>query len=321
MSARAACLLAATSMYTLAAASWAQVPDLVEVSAQYIPNVPLDDPRPIEAQVTSYDGAINVPIPLGERTFFIPGAGYHADSVSFAETPPDFIQLRAFHAVDVSLLFVQLLPHDWALSLRVAPGLAGDFEKVDGDMVRVSALAMATHSFNDDFVLGGGAIASYAFGSFLPLPAAYLEWKPTSDLSIEAFLPAFVQAELSLLDRVELGYRVEVQGNAYAVRDDRIADAWPCASQPADSPLTPPDETVAVRSACLEHVAYSVVAAGPTLNVRLFETVWWTSFAGHSVYRRFDLMNADDDPLSGGAQELPNTWLVRAGLTWQVPFD
>ena len=70
-----------------------------------------------------------------------------------------------------------------------------------------------------------------------------------------------------------------------------------------------------------EHVAYAVIAAGPTLNLRLFETVWWNNFAGHTVYRRFDLMNADDDPVSGGAQEIPNTWLVRSGLTWRIPMD
>ncbi len=55
-------------------------------------------------------------------------------------------------------------------------------------------------------------------------------------------------------------------------------------------------------SECLDHVAYSVIAAGPTLNVRLFGSLWWTSFAGHSIYRRFDMMNAEDEPVSGGAQ-------------------
>lgn len=299
----------------------AQVPDLVELSGQYTPPAPLADPQPAKAQVTSYDAALNAPIPLSERTFLIPGASYRADSVSFADTPPGFTPLRAFHAVDASLLFVQLLPHDWSLSLRLAGGLAGDFAAVDAGLLRVSGLAMATHSFGDTLVLGGGVIGSYAFGSFLPLPAAYVAYEPSKRFSVELFLPAFLQTKLRLWDRVELGYRAEVQGNAYAVRDARVADAWPCAAQPADVPSTPRDETRAAPSECFEHVAYSVVAAGPTVSVRLFATVWWSTFGGHTVFRRFDLMNGDDEPIPGGAQDLPNTWLVRSGLTWRIPME
>jgi len=103
----------------------AQVPDVVEVSAQYLPDVPLADAKQLEAQVSSYDAALNIPIPLGERTFLIPGAGYHVESVSFANAPADFVPLRAFHSVDFTLLLVQLVPDDWALSLRVAPGRSG----------------------------------------------------------------------------------------------------------------------------------------------------------------------------------------------------
>jgi len=321
MSRRLVGWLTATAVCAWSAQAGAQVPDLVEISAQYMPNVPVVDPRPLEAQVSSYDGALNVPIPLGERTFLIPGVGYHVDAASFAETPPNFIQLRAFHSIDFPLLFVQLLPHDWSLSLRFAPGLAGDFEAVDSDLLRFNALALATHGFSDDFVLGGGALASYGFGTLLPLPALYLEWKPTTALSVEMFLPAFLQAKLSLWDRLELGYRVEVAGNAYAVRDERIAEAWPCVAEAVDSPLPSQDDARAMPSECLDHVAYSVIAAGPTLNVRLFASVWWTNFAGHSIYRRFDMMNADDEPVSGGGQELPNAWLVRSGLTWRIPMD
>lgn len=272
----------------------AQMPDLVEMSAQYLPNAPLEDPRPTEVQVTSYDVAMNVPLPLGESTFLIPGAAYHVDSVSFHDAPADFIELRAFHAVDVPLLFVQLLPRDWALSVRVAPGLAGDFLAVDSRMVRINALAMATHGFSDELVVGGGGMTSYAFGSLLPLPVAYVEWKPSPRWSVEAFLPAFVRTRLSLWDRLELGYGAEVQGNAYAVRDRRVD---------------------------FDHVAYSVIAAGPTLGVRLFETVWWNVFAGHSVYRRFDLLDRDDEAIPGGVQQLPNRWLVRSGIAWRIPME
>lgn len=117
----------ALALVASAAAAWpsaagAQFPDLLDIAAQYLPGVPLQEPRPAEAQVASYDGTLNIPIVLGERTFLIPGAAYHSDAVSHQRAPAGFTQLRAFHSVELPISFVQLLPRDWSLSLRVAPG-------------------------------------------------------------------------------------------------------------------------------------------------------------------------------------------------------
>ena len=51
----------------------AQLPDLVDLRAQYMPGVALEDPKPAEAQVSSYDVALNVPVPLANDFFLIPG--------------------------------------------------------------------------------------------------------------------------------------------------------------------------------------------------------------------------------------------------------
>jgi hypothetical protein len=301
--------------------AWAQFPDLIDVSAQYMPGAALEDPRPVKAQVSSYEVSLNAPIPLGKRTFLIPGLGYHVDSASFSDAPPGFTQLRAFHALELPILFVQLLPEGWALSLRAAPGLAGDFQGLDAGHFRLGAVALATRAFSERFVLGGGGIATFSFGSFLPLPAVYLEWKPWGGFQIEGFVPAFVSAKYTIDDRVELGLRAEVAGNAYAVRDDRVAAAWPCAPDATDDPATRQDEGAAQPAQCLDHIAYSVVTAGPTVGVRLFKSVWWTTFAGHSVFRRFEQMNDDDDPVAGGVQDLPNVFFFRTGITWRIPRD
>ncbi|WP_437568257.1 DUF6268 family outer membrane beta-barrel protein [Sorangium sp. So ce542] len=320
-SARTARLLALAALLWVLApgTAWAQLPDLVDLSAQYMPGAALEDPRPTRAQVTSYEASVNVPLPLGEKTFLIPGAVYHVEAISYADALPGFDQLRAFHSVDVSVLFVQLLPRDWSLSLRVAPGLAGDFEGFDGGLARVSALGLVTHTLSEQLVLGGGALASFSFGTFLPLPAAYVDWTPTPYFRLEAFLPGFATAKLLFSDRVELGLRADLAGNAYAVRDPRVAGAWPCAAQPADDPATEPDERVARPERCVDHIAYSVATAGVTLGVRAFGTVWLTAQAGHSLFRRFEPMNADDDGIPGEGQSIPNVLFFRAGATWRIP--
>ena len=218
------------------------------------------------------------------------------------------------------MLFVRLLPNDWSLSLRVAPGVAGDFQGFDAGLLRVSALALGTHAFSDQFVLGGGAIATYGFGSFLPLPAVYLEWKPFPRFQLETFLPAFLSAKYTLGDRVELGLRIDVAGNSYAIRNGRIANVWPCAAG-IDNPTTPANEARAEPAQCFDHVAYSVAVAGAVVGVRLFESVWWTASAGHSFFRRFEQLNEDDDRIPGGVQDLPNVFFFRSGFTWRIPRD
>lgn len=275
----------------------AQFPDLVDLSAQYMPPVALEDPRPTRAQVSSYDGSLNIPIILGDKSFLIPGVAYHVESISYASAPPDFAQLRAFHSVDIPFLYVQLLPGDWSFSVRLAPGLAGDFEAVDRDMVRLSALLLFTKGFSESLVVGGGALASYSFGTLLPLPAAYIDWQPAPDWQLEAFLPAFLDLTRSFHARFELGGRVEIWGNAYAVRDARI----------------PPGRR--------GNVAYSIATAGVTAGVRLFADVWMTWFAGRSIFRRFDQMNHAGKLVDGGRQRMADGFFVRGALTWRLPHD
>ncbi|MCA9564589.1 MAG: hypothetical protein KC561_13925, partial [Myxococcales bacterium] len=202
----------------------AQFPDLVEVSAQYLPAVELRDIEGGNAQVSSYDGSINIPLVLGETTFLIPGLSYHADSIAFDGVPEELNRLRLFHSVSLPLLFVQLLPEDWAFSARIAPTLAGDFAAIDSQTYQMSALAMATRPFSARVVFGFGAIVSFSFGELLPLPALYLDWTPTPWFRFESFLPALAQASFIVGDRLVVGPRFDISGNEYAVRDAAITN-------------------------------------------------------------------------------------------------
>jgi uncharacterized protein DUF6268 len=297
----------------------AQVPDLVEVGAQYLPEASLQDPRPAKTQVSSYDAAVNLPWVLGETTFLVPGLAYHVDSISYADAPVGFQELRAFHSLDLTLLFVQLLGAEWAVSLRVAPGLAGDFARIDSGMLRLNAVALLSYSASDQLVLGGGGLTGFSFGSLLALPAAYVDWKPSPRWRLEAFVPAFIHLKLALGSRFEIGVRAEVAGNSYAVRDARIRESWPCAAAPTDDPLSAPDERIPRPSDCFDHLAYSVGAAGLVGGARLFESVWLTLFAGHTFYRRLEQMNEDDERIPGGLQDIPDVPMLRASITWRVP--
>ena len=297
----------------------AQFPNLLELSGQYMPGAAIEDLSPTRAQVASYDAAVNLPVVLAEGSYLVLGATYHVDSVAFLDAPVDVAIPTAFHSVEAAVTFVQILPHDWSLAIRVAPGLAGDFAAVDQGLLRLSSVVMANHAFSDRFTLGGGFVATWSFGALLPLPALYLDWRPVDGLEIETFLPAFLWARWTLFDRVELGVRAEFQGNEYAVRDGRIRDRYPCAAAAVDDPLTPRDETQTDGDACLDHLAYSVGSAGLALGVRVFSTVWIEAYAGHTFFRRYDPKNARGDALPDGPDMLDDDWLFRAGLSWRIP--
>jgi hypothetical protein len=309
----------ALSTWLYPAQTLAQFPDLVDLSAQYLPGVPLEDPRPLEVQVASYEGTLNLPIVLGKNSFLIPGVGYHNDAVSYAHDPPGFTELRAFHAIDVPLLFVQLLPNDWSMSVRLAPGLAADAPDLEAEQLRLSGLVLFTRAFSERLVLGAGGLASYSFGTLLPLPAAYAEWKPIDGWRVESFLPAFIDTRYTFWKRLELGVRADIAGNSYAVRDERIRNAWPCARDPDAAPGA--QESLADASQCFDHIAYSTGVVGLVAGVRLFGSVWWTGMAGHTVYRRFDQRSARDERVPGGLQAMPDAPFVRTNLTWRIPRD
>jgi hypothetical protein len=299
----------------------AQYPDLIDIGIQYLPPVEIDV-RPAKAQVTVYDLSLNVPIVLAEgSTFLIPNASYHAESMSYSDAPPELDQLKLLQAIDAAALFVQVLPSDWSLSVRLSAGLAGDFAAIDHRLLRVSTLIMASHAFSKSFVLGGGAVSNYAFGTLLPLPVVYLDYLPVPELRFETFLPGWVNVRYTIAKRVELGVRGELYGNSFGIRSAQVRDDWPCVALPRDNPEQPGRQDLAAADSCVDHVAYSIISAGVHLGVRLYSTLWLTSFIGRTLYRRVEPMNAGDKPISGELDTFPNAWTARFNLSWRVPRE
>jgi hypothetical protein len=297
----------------------AQLPALVELSAQYTPRAELDGAEPTRAQISSYQLGLNVPIVLPGGQFLIPGFGYHIDAIAYPSVPGDTRTHSTFHAPELSALFVQLLPNRWSVSVRAAASLAGGFETIDRRMIGYSALALASKSLSDRLNVGAGALVTGGFGTILPLPAVSVRWRPLDEVQIEVFVPAFASARYQAWNRVEVGARVEVTGNTYAIRDARTMARWPCAAQPADDPASSPDESMAKPDACVDHVSYTVASAGLLAGVRLTSTIWLTSFAGASFYRHVDSQARDGDAVPGAAQDLPRALFVRTSLVWRLP--
>jgi hypothetical protein len=171
----------------------------------------------------------------------------------------------------------------------------------------------------EPLTLGGGALASYSFGELLPLPMTYVDWAPVAGFRIEASLPFFASAIVSLQDRIELGLLADVGGNEYVIRKREIRNRYPCAVE-VDDPSTEANEAVAAPASCTDHLAYSVVAAGAVARVRLFSSLWLGTFVGRTLYRRYELKNAEGGTVPGGDADVPNEIAVRLALTFRIPM-
>jgi hypothetical protein len=298
---RALWLLALASLTLASAPARGQLPPLFEFTGQYLPFSAIPDAGRLQAQVASYDAALNVPVPISESTFVIPGLAYHVEAMSYRQLSPGFLPIETLHAVDASLLIAHTLGERWSVSLRPTVGVAGNLATLDGGAWRWGLTAMGTYTFGRHLVIGAGALASYAFGEALPLPLVYLDWRPAPSVRLEASLPSFASLTLALGDRWELGTQADVAGNAYALRGRAVTA--PCAS----------------GGACVDHLAYSAVTAGGSIRFRAFSSVWLSVGAGHTLWRRFEQKDASGRTVAGGPVDLSNEPMFRAGLVWRVP--
>jgi len=304
---------------SLAPDASAQLPPLGEIGAQYLPSSRVPEAGGLGAQVSSYDAALAVPTRLDARTFFIAGLQYHMDSVSYSHEPPGFTPLNALHGLDLTLLLARRLNDRWALAFRVWPGMAGDLERLDSGVLHAGALTMLTWAPQPRFTLGGGVLASYAFGQLLPLPMLYVDWSPRPFFRIEASLPFFASGVFRFANRFELGVLGDVGGNEYAIRKPEIRKVHPCVGG-IDDPSTPANEGRADPASCTDHLAYSIIAAGAIARVRLVSSLWLGTFFGRTLFRRYDLKNVGGNSVPGGNVDLPNELIFRLGLIFRIPL-
>lgn len=291
--------LAALAPQTVSASVF---PQLVELTGQYAPGERVPGTSGLEAQISTYDLKLNVPVPLSKRVFLIPGLTFHSESISYPRAPEGFVPVRALYSGDLAMILAYVLTERWTLSLRGSAGIAGDLETLDDDALRWSGMVLATYSFGDRLLVGPGAMVSAAFGQMMLLPMVHAEWRPHRMLLIEGTLPYDALFTVRLGDRFEVGAKVDVDGNEYALRDPAIRATCIVAGGP-----------------CTDHLAYSIVTATALASVRLYSDLWLSIAGGHTLFRRFEEKDTAGHTLPGSGGDLPGVPILRAALVWRLP--
>ncbi|MEN0067610.1 MAG: DUF6268 family outer membrane beta-barrel protein [Myxococcota bacterium] len=295
----------AFALFTWAASSPAQAGELVALQFQSTAPVIYDTPTPITTEVNSFAMEFGLPIQIAERTYLLPGGSYRLEAPRFVDPPVDALPVPRLHEVEVSLGLLQEVGEHWTLIGQLAGGLAGDLLAVDRDVVRLSGFILAKREISGALRLGFGGAATWAFGQFLPLPLLSLDWEPSDRFTIEALIPAKTVATWRPIDRARLGLFAEIVGNEYAIRLPEIVNGPDCVG-PAANPAE-----------CVDHLAYTDGNGGGFVGARVAGELWFDVRGGISVYRRFEMLNAQDEAVSFGEQRLPPAPFIKARLTYE----
>ncbi len=268
--------------------------ELFSIEGQTISPVSYAAPEPTTTQVNALAAQAAVPLPAGEGRYLVPGLSYRLEAPRFIDPPEGALPSPLLHEAELTLAALQPLSERWSLSGRIGVGLAGDLEAIDGGVVRVTGLALGVHTFSETLQAGLGLAGTYAFGQLLPVPLLRLRWQPREDLELDALLPSHADLIWTPWDRVRLGLLAELVGNEYAVRLEDALAIYPE----------------------LDHIAYTDGSVGAMAGARLGGDLWLEAQAGDSFFRRFSLLDADNEPIQDGDQRLDSAGFARLRLVW-----
>jgi hypothetical protein len=244
-----------------------------------------------EARVKVLRGSVLLPLVLqGDRTTFVPRVSASRVGITPAPIDPaEPVWVESLYDVDLELVLLRVLSDRWRMTVVLAPGLAGDFRDVRLGHATLQGAVVFQRSLGEARGWGLGASVTNAFGEVRVVPVLAFESR-SEDVGIEVLAPARASVFSGIAGRVQAGFRVGVDGNAYGL----------------------------ARAGTLEGgtVRYSVVDLGPAMEISLTEHLRLSAEGGLSLGRRLEVedrsgVRVEDAGLRRGGY-------LRAGLAWAV---
>lgn len=272
---------------------------VAHAESYWIPGLQLIKGPAVRAEALGAGAGFAVPLSLRKGIYLTPKVNYHLDAFAFDDPQEPAV---ALHAIDLKLALKAKLSQQWGLKLSVGLGIAGDLTAVDSGLLRGHGSALATYAFSDELSLGAGVYASYKFGSFFPLPAVALIWRPSAAFTMDMYLPDHVTATYHVHPRIDLSMLVSVAGQKYGIRsDDRCF----------------PDESNQIE--CVDHIAFSFVTLEAVASFRAISSLWLIPYLGTTLYRRFEMFTAEKKRTGFEDDRLANGPFLGLRAEWRLP--
>jgi hypothetical protein len=182
---------------------------------------------------------------------------------------PDYL-----YSFKYGLVFMQRLSPKWKLAVLVQPSLLSDLENVKSRHVLLRAGFLFEKKVSDRFKYALGFGYSDDYGQVRLLPVVRLKWKPSSHWVLDVDLPSKVRVWRDFSARLRCGLLAKVTGAHY-----RVGEA-----------VEFPDGRTTEGGS----VKYSILNVGPAFGFALYREAYLTFNTGYSVYRKFEVFDAED---------------------------
>ncbi|MEM7509408.1 MAG: DUF6268 family outer membrane beta-barrel protein [Bacteroidota bacterium] len=189
-------------------------------------------------------------------------------------TNPSAETTKHYHTVMYNLSVVKILNPNWRLLVNLSPTLASDFnESLNGSDFLFQASALALNAKSEKFKYGFGLAYTTRFGRQILIPSGVIKYN-TQKMELDALLPNKLSLMFNTHKAVNFGLEAALDGGLF--------------NNTSESQIV---------NDLIDKAGYSRVNVGPTVSVRLKETMRIYLVGGMAVGRRLEFVDTAGETL------------------------
>ncbi len=220
---------------------------------------------------------VNFPKQLKNKRSVLINGGRYARVKSTLYENENVINETTFQSISYTLGLIHKFKKDWTCIVMLSPTLASDFKsKISHDDFVFQGHATINKTTGKNILIGGGLAYSTSLGIPLPFPVFQLRYEDNYK-SIKLFLPLMAEYLhiISANTRLEGGFRYAINGAYFNYSADNTEDS----------------------TNTINKLRYTRANVGPVINYRIGKILQLEAFGGMSSFRKYRLMNEQDDKL------------------------
>lgn len=239
-----------------------------------------DQLKNVEMDLAEFKAFVLIPFRFNEnKTTILGGVDYTFLGGPLDNLPSDRKVDANLHALRLTAGLNQKLSEKWAFRILAMPTIASDFSgSLDSDAFTLQASAVVRQISKSSFRFGLGAAYMNGFGEPKVIPLGELFYKNDKfDLLILAPVQAAVRYHF---DNFFVGFRVDLQGNEYALNADDSKENLPQ----------------------IEGIKFSRFNIGPTFAWTISEKLRFQLAGGISINRKLTATDINNEALDYGLE-------------------
>ncbi|MEP1095453.1 MAG: DUF6268 family outer membrane beta-barrel protein [Cyclobacteriaceae bacterium] len=205
----------------------------IAVGYEYFPSAELVTPLPdapgLEIETSSKYISAAFPLSFQEgKITILNSLNYKKVSFSYENHPINSPVIDQAQYVDYSFFMIDSLNARWKLAAMINPIIASDFESsLSKDDFIVGGILGLIRTVNVKLDWGFGLAYMSDFGTPIPLPFIYLDWRPTPKVIVKGIIPSNLLVGRKMTNWFDLGMELAVDGNRFHGSPTKFGNARP----------------------------------------------------------------------------------------------